>query len=148
MLVTIVGFNLPGRGFCRADGLPLTNVHVGVQRRKDADCLVSAGEHEATWELDVDVVGEPGDFDFKGSVVQGRRGDRFIYLTWGEVGADGSFEMFRRAKLMLNRIDLDVVRAARVADHLMARVDLTGGDGGPRCARVDPPAITWSAPTS
>ncbi|MGF1599269.1 MAG: DUF5990 family protein [Acidimicrobiales bacterium] len=26
----------------------------------------------------------------------------------------------------------------------VASVDLTGDDGSPRCARVDPPAITWT----
>lgn len=144
--VTLIGFNLPGPEFCASDGAPMTNVHVGVQRGRDAAWLVGANEHEATWELEVDVVERDGHLDFRGPVVQGKRGDRFIYLTWGEVGADDSFEMFRRAKLMLNRIPGDVVRAARDADHLVARVNLTGDDGGPRCARVDPPAITWSVP--
>ena len=56
--------------------------------------------------------------------------------------------MFRRAKLMLNRIDASVVGSALDAERLLARVDLTGDDGGPRCARVDPPAIEWSVPAS
>jgi hypothetical protein len=33
--------------------------------------------------------------------VQGRPGARFVYLSWGGVGADGHRAMFRRAKLML-----------------------------------------------
>lgn len=71
-------------------------------------------------------------------------GDRFLYLTWGDVGPDGSFAMFRRAKLMLDRIDADLVRAAeRAGQPMIATVDLTDGRGGPRCARVDPPALTW-----
>ena len=53
--------------------------------------------------------------------------------------------MFRRAKLMLNRIDQAIVRSALETNHLSAKVDLTGNDGGPRCARVDPPAIEWAA---
>jgi Family of unknown function (DUF5990) len=62
------------------------------------------------------------------------------------VGADGSFEMFRRAKLMLNRVDPQLVRGAdRAGEQLVATIDLTDGRGGPRCARVDPPALTWSA---
>jgi hypothetical protein len=80
--------------------------------------------------------------------VQGKRGDRFIYLTWGNVGPDDKFEMFRRAKLMLDRVAPDVIEAADRAGRLDAVVDLTGGDGGPRCARVDPPAIAWSVPAA
>jgi len=54
--------------------------------------------------------------------------------------------MFRRAKLMLHRIEPDLVDSAIVAGRLLATVDLTGRGGGPRCARVDPPAIAWSVP--
>jgi hypothetical protein len=60
------------------------------------------------------------------------------------VELDASFSMFRRAKLVLDRIDPDVVRAAvRDGRGLVAIVDLTDGRGGPRCARVDPPALEW-----
>jgi len=53
--------------------------------------------------------------------------------------------MFRRAKLMLDRIDRSVIEGAMQTGRLAAIVDLTGVDGGPRCARVEPPAIAWSA---
>ena len=39
------------------------------------------------------------------------------------------------AKLMLDRVDRQVMEAATRAGSLAATVDLTGGDGGPRCAR-------------
>ena len=88
---------------------------------------------------------EAGHLDFKGPCVQGKRGQRFVYLTWGDVAPDGSFQMFRRAKLMLDAIDPDLVRAAEAQDRpLVAQVHLTDQGGGPRCARVDPPALSWS----
>lgn len=142
--ITIVGFNPPGCEFCRPDGSMMTNVHVGVQQGREPTGLVRADTEPTRWEVDVDLVDHDGDLDFRGPAVQGKRGDRFVYLTWGELGASEDFEMFRRAKLMLNRIDGTIVEAARAADHMVARVDLTDGDGGPRCARVDPPAISWS----
>ena len=98
------------------------------------------------WEVEVDVVGSGGRLDFRGPAVHGKRGDRFIYLTWGNVGPDHVFEMFRRAKLMLDRVEAQVMEAAVETGVLRAEVNLTGGDGGPRCARVDPPAVTWSVP--
>ncbi len=144
MRLTIVGHHLPGRTFCRPDGSVMDNVHVGVQLRHDPAELVGADAAHASWAVDVDVFDRDGGPDFRGPAVQGRRGDRFVYLTWGNVGADGGFEMFRRAKLMLDRIDPSLLTAARAAGSLRARVDLTGARGGPRCARVDPPAVEWS----
>jgi hypothetical protein len=143
--VLIHGVNLPGRRFCRPDGSPLDNVHVGVQIRRDPAELVRADAPEARWHLDVNVVPTDDGVDFRGPAVQGKRGDRFLYLTWGEVHSDGAFEMFRRAKLMLDRIEPAIVEAAVAKGTLEATVDLTGRGGGPRCARVDPPAVVWSA---
>lgn len=123
----------------------MSNVHVGIQVRRDPAELVPADAHEAHWILAIDVVERDGQFDYRGPAVQGSRGERFVYLTWGNVGGSGHFQMFRRAKLMLSRIDQSIVETALETDHLSAKVDLTGNDGGPRCARVDPPAIEWSA---
>jgi hypothetical protein len=145
MRVEITGVNLPGRTFCRPDGSAMPNVHVGVQVGRDPAQLVRADAPEVHWHVDVDVVRSSGVVDFRGTAVQGKRGERFIYLTWGDVASTGQFEMFRRAKLMLDRIDPDVIERAMQSGCLEAVVDLTGGDGGPRCARVDPPAIEWRA---
>jgi Family of unknown function (DUF5990) len=144
--VTIRGHNLPGRQFFAGD-CDYDNVHVGVQERRDPVGLVPGDAESATWDVDIRLdVDADGNLDFKGPAVQGKRGERFVYLTWGNVGADGSFEMFRRAKLMLNRVDPQLVRGAeRAGEQLVATIDLTDGRGGPRCARVDPPALTWSA---
>jgi hypothetical protein len=142
--VAITGVNLPGRVFCRPDGSAMDNVHVGVQMRRDPAQLVPANESTTLWEVEVEVARKDGARDFLGPAVQGKRGDRFIYLTWGNVGPDGEFEMFRRAKLMLNRVEPELIESASETGWLVARVNLTGDDGGPRCARVDPPAVAWS----
>jgi hypothetical protein len=76
--------------------------------------------------------------------VQGRKGDRFVYLTWGDL-PDGAFEMFRRATLMLGPVgDALVEEADRTGRSVVADVALTEDRGGPRCARVDPPPVRWS----
>ncbi len=142
--ISITGFNLPGRVFCQADGSIMENVHVGVQVRRDPAQLLRADEPEAHWEVDVEVVRTDTVFEFRGPAVQGKRGERFIYLTWGDVSSDGEFEMFRRAKLMLDRVAPDLIESATKSGCLAARVDLTGNGGGPRCARVDPPAVAWT----
>ena len=77
--------------------------------------------------------------------MHGRRGERFVYLTWGDVAADGSFHMFRRAKLMLGDVEPVLLRTAEESGApLVADVELTDERGGPRCARVVAPAIVWS----
>jgi hypothetical protein len=73
--------------------------------------------------------------------VQGRRGERFAYLTWGSI-ENGDFTMFRRAKLMLDEVP------PLVGDEpgaVTARVHLTDDDGMPRCARLSSPAVEWSS---
>ena len=146
MRIRIRGRNLPGRTFV-SDGEVLHNVHVGVQERKDPVGLVPGDAPSAAWDVEVGLkVDAHGDLDFRGPAVQGRPGERFLYLTWGDVGTDGSFAMFRRAKLMLGAIDPVVVRDAEDSGRpLLADIDLSDECGGPRCAQVHPPALTWRA---
>lgn len=131
--IRIEGRDLPGRSCAgRSD------IHVALQVRADPVNPVPGDATSACWETEVRMV----DGDFRGPAVHGKRGERFLYLTWGSPSGD-QWAMFRRAKLMLNNIDPQIVAAA--ADStLVASVCLTDGKGGPRCARVDPPAITWS----
>lgn len=77
--------------------------------------------------------------DFRGPAVHGKRGERFLYLTWGTVSGD-EFTMFRRAKLMLSEAPADVSGD----QALVATVALTDEKGLPRCARVRAPHIQWS----
>jgi hypothetical protein len=98
----------------------MDNVHVGIQIRRDAAQLIRADVSEAVWETDVDVVRKDGVLDFRGPAVQGKVGDRFIYLTWGNVLPDDEFAMFRRAKLMLDRVERDLMESAMKAGRLDA----------------------------
>lgn len=150
MRVNIQGYDLPGRSFCGTNGEPYDDVRVGVQIRKNPEQLIPADADAAHWEIDVTVVAGPdGSLDFKGPAVHGKRVDRFLYLTWGNIDDNGDFGMFRRAKLMLNRVDPELVHAANSgANQLVGRVRLSDDHGTPRCARVDPPDLTWSVGSS
>ena len=145
MRIELRGRDLPGRT-AWSETVELKNVHVGLQERADPIDLVPGDAAAATWALEVAVTTQPDNrLDFAGPVVQGRRGQRYLYLTWGDVGADGSFAMFRRAKLMLDAIDPRLVRAAEQADRtLVGEICLTDRRGGPICAQVKPPDLVWS----
>jgi len=142
-----VGTGLPGLDCSLADsGVAVyENVHVGLQRRAEVVEQFPGNTQEAVWEMDVDVVDKDGGIDFRGPFVQGKRGNRFLYLSWGTVDSEGRFEMFRRAKLMLGAIAGEIISAAGdPGSRLVGRLNLTGGDGGPLCAAVRPPFISWS----
>ena len=99
--IRIVGTQLPGRECGASDNFPgYSNIHVGVQRKNRRDELLDLHPGDAAsaeWTLDCSVDGT----DIRGPHIQGRPGERFIYLSWGTVDDDGRFTPFRRAKLML-----------------------------------------------
>jgi hypothetical protein len=140
--IRIEGTNLPGRTFCEHQ-----NVHVAVQSRQDPVDITPGDAPGVTFEFDVDILpADDGAWDFRGPYVHGKRGERFLYLTWGDLLPAGGFTMFRRAKLHLSCLDPALIRAAAEPDqHLVGRLGLTDAKGGPRCASLRPPAIAWSA---
>jgi hypothetical protein len=145
--VRIVGVELPGRTCAdpRPGGLAYENVHVGVQRRKDVVDLVPGDAPDAEWNFTVDTVTKDGALDQRGPFVHGKRGDRFLYLSWGTVDDADHLEMFRRAKLMFDAVPDELLHSAQAPGHrLVGTVNMTHDDGMPRCAAVRPPVIEWT----
>jgi hypothetical protein len=138
----IVGTDMPGSGYMRAQGFEedRANVHVGIQRGSEVIDLVSGDAPEARFEIDVPV----NSGRFAGPFVHGQRGERFLYLSWGELTEDGDegkseFTMFRRAKIHLDTLDAAALEGAVVEGRLKM-----SDAGGPVCASVRPPAIRWT----
>jgi len=160
LVVVIEGYDLPGRS-CRPgpDGTGYHNVHVALpskvkerpgltvpERRWQAAEAVPGDADSARWEVDVKIRRGDDGIDFGGPFVSGDRTDRNLGLAWGEVPGDGTFRLFRGAKLRLVDVDPVIVEdALRPGHQLVARVRLTDARGNPICARVRPPDIAWSA---
>lgn len=144
MLIRIEGTDLPGRrGGAEAHRLLHGNVQVGVQRKAEVVDRVAADAESARWAFEVTSREVDGLPDVGGPWVHGRPGARFLYLSWGTVTGN-AFVMLRRAKLLFGDIPTAVLRAAHDdGGELTARLGLTAADGGPLCARVRPPAVTW-----
>ena len=144
MQIRIVGTDLPGRDCPPGHNFPgYTNVHVGMQTKRRPPELLNlqpGDAAEVTWTVDCEVNGS----DVRGPYIQGRPGDRFIYLNWGSVDAHGRMEMFRRAKVMLGAVPADTLEKAAESGLLVGRLGLTDGKGQPLCAAVRPPVIEWS----
>ncbi|MFJ2833098.1 DUF5990 family protein [Streptomyces sp. NPDC087263] len=151
--IRIDAVDLPGLA-CSPEAIPgndvpaYRNIHVAVQRRERPTELLDSQPGDAasaTWTLECATSASPSGTDVKGPYVQGRPGGRFIYLSWGTVDDSGTFTMFRRAKLMLDAVPAEVLDAAALTGLLVGRLGLTDARGGPLCARVVPPRITWTA---
>lgn len=145
----IEGYDLPGRTCAGGPGFPgYENIHVGVQRKdKPAELLdLQPGDARAvTWHLECQPVDVPGGQSLRGPYLQNRQGERFVYLSWGQVDDAGGFQMFRRAKLRLNSVEPHVMSAAIASGLLTVRVRMTDAKGHPASR---PPEVTWSAPAA
>jgi len=144
--IRIEGSDLPGRrAGAEAGALRLGHVHVGVQRKAEVVDRVPADAPAAVWEFEVASrdVGD-GLLDVGVAGVPGGPGARALYLSVGALDGE-QFAMFRRAKLLFGDVPGDLLRAAHAGPGtLVGRLGLTDADGGPRCARVRPPEVTWT----
>jgi Family of unknown function (DUF5990) len=144
--VELRGVDLPGRS-CgpRPGGGWYEDIHVGLKRGTSAIDLVPGDAATANWSIDVTVRETENGRDFGGPFVSGHRDDRHLGLRWYGRIPDGSVENFRVAKLRFVEIQPALIDQALVTGRpLIGRVVLTDEHGWPRCARVHPPAITWS----
>ncbi len=147
--IRIEATHLPGRTWPPGPDSPgRDDVHVGVQRKDSPGELLGPCPADApavSWTLDCTALSAPEGVEVSGPYVQNRMGGRFVYLSWGTVDGTGLFSMFRRAKLMMADVDPDVLGDAVRSGRLTARLRLSDGAGRPRCARVRPPDVEWSA---
>lgn len=137
----IVGRRLPGSSWSGRHG-----IHVGIQRgNEDVVGLVIGDAADAVFDIDLDIVLTPeGQPDFRGPYVHGRRGERFLYLSWGEVDDVGTFAMFRRLKLHLAPlVEQSTTETLLNARKIQAVLELTDTRGRPLAASVRPPWVTW-----
>lgn len=136
MEVRIVGEPLPA---------PVVDGHdvlVGMPRGRLIESPRPVAGSSMTFVAELDVVITPDGVDYRGPFVQGRKGDRFLYLSWGHDDGDG-FVLDRRAKLMLGVLDPAEMAGARDDAVLEGRLSLIDARGGPVCAAVRPPLIRW-----
>jgi hypothetical protein len=160
LTVVIEGFDLPGLTCAPEPGGQVhQNIHVALTGPgQDRPALVVPGGRwlaiepvrgdapSARWEVPVTVRRGADGFDFTGPFVRGDRTDRHLGLAWGDVPGDGTLRLFRGAKLRLIDIDSAIIEEAICPGRrLIARIRLTDARGNPVCARVHPPALTWSA---
>jgi Family of unknown function (DUF5990) len=147
MIVEILGSDLPGlRCGPGPDGSFYENIHVGLARRAETVDLVPGDTNSARWAFEVTVRDLDDGLDITGPFVHGKHGERAFGLRWGVLADDGSFGVFRAAKLRFSDVDPAAVREAiDTGGRLIGSLGLTDEHGWPRCASVRPPDVRWSA---
>ena len=122
------------------------DVLVGVQGQGAADIVdpVPADRGSATWEFGATLLERDGRYDLRGPFVQGKPGDRFLYLSWC-TEHDGAPEMFGRSKLLLAPVGQEVLAEVAAGRTLIARLGLLDDRGKLRMTSIRPPAIEWAA---
>jgi hypothetical protein len=82
---------------------------------------------------------------FRGPFAQGTAADRFVYVNSGFYAGQMGTPWERRAKIKLAGIPVELVESAagKPDAAIEARIHGTMKDGGPVCASVQPPQISW-----
>lgn len=120
-------------------------VRVGIQAGREVADDIAADAEEAVFAARLRVTRlADGAFDFGGPSVFGTRGDRFLYLCWGE-RTGGAWDGFRRAKIKLGHVPPNVCQSALDEGRsIVGRLELTDAKGGPKCASLRPDEVRWS----
>jgi Family of unknown function (DUF5990) len=145
MRIEIHATQLPGAGRGPSPQQPdgHRGIHVAVQRRGRLDellGLVRGDAESASWSLECAARRTADGIDLTGPYIQGRPGGRFIYLSWGTVESPGTFTMFRRAKLMLDGVDHELLDAA-VASGVLSGQSRPDRRGRQSTVRRGSPAV-------
>lgn len=119
-------------------------MQVGVGRFTDPIGVVPGDTQGVEWRVSVRVVWRDGKPDFHGPQVDGKRGDRHVYLNWFSREADGQLRLFRRGKVMLEGLDPRLVKQSEeIGSALRCTVNLTNERGLPSTARFWAVNLGW-----
>lgn len=138
--ISIVCVNLPGRKFGALDG-----VRLGVQKGTEVIEDVSGDAKTVTFLCPLRIGNARGKSapNFLGPYSQGKVGERFIYLSWGD-RMHGIWAQFRRAKLMLNHLTWDnIEKSISTGEPIEVIVQMTDRKGEPVCATLRADNIEW-----
>ncbi len=123
---------------------PGTGVLFGLQNKREVEDPVLA-DGTTEFRTDIEIRSTAEGTDFAGPHVNGSKGDRFIYLSWGLPDPTGEFVMVARAKIKLNAIPDELLdQAINVGAGLRADLAATNSKGQPASGTIKPDAIRWS----
>jgi hypothetical protein len=148
LTVEVVCHNLPGSCFKDShnpdDGVR-EPIYLGIQKGDEVIEAVPGDRKQVIFRPTFRVTKQPdGSPNFLGPFAKGTPQERFFYLSWGVKDKNGSFAMFRRAKIHLNHLTWNQVSKAVSSNRpLSVRIDMTGKNGDPICASIRKDRADW-----
>ena len=115
---------------------PTAGVDFGLQKGRGSTYEVVNKQRSLGQNLRFDLTvgvkaGRDSTPDFAGPLVQGARGDRFLYIDIGTYAGLENTEWSRRLKIPLSVVSWNMIKSQK---RLIATIPGTGKDGGPSCA--------------
>jgi hypothetical protein len=124
---------------------PPPGIAYGVQngsgaQYKTEQVQISEGK-DLRFKFDIEIKGEKSETPrFSGPYVQGKQGEKFVYLDIGAfAGQEGGWSM--RLKVQLKGITWDLIGQVKEKKYLETRVAGSTKDGSPTCASVKPEPV-------
>jgi Family of unknown function (DUF5990) len=141
LTIEVVCRNLPGSCFIdpHSPGAQKQEpVYLGIQKGNEVIEAVPGDRKKAVFRPTFRITKQPdGSPNFLGPFAKGKPQERFFYLSWGVMERNGHFQMFRRAKIHLNHLTSDHLRAAVDKNRsLKVVIDMTGRKGDPICGSI------------
>ncbi|MEO5763007.1 MAG: DUF5990 family protein [Vicinamibacteria bacterium] len=120
---------------------PPTGVVFALQRGKGNQgrpvMALKADGRDLAFDFEISVVVTRGAAQYSGDFVQGKPGERFVYINSGTLAGHHESHWTRRAKIGLESLSASLIRDAVASQGVIeARFLGTGRDGGPSCATV------------
>jgi hypothetical protein len=114
--------------------LPHEPIFLGIQKGREVVAVVPASQGRAMFHPTFRVTAVEGRPNFLGPYAQGKREERFFYLSWGTKSDDGPFEMFRRLKVHLTHLSLARIgKATEAGGSIRVTLNMTDACGGALC---------------
>lgn len=133
-------YNLPGTEF---DGK--TEARLGIQQGNNVIEDVPADSENVVFTISLRVIlnAQTEQFDLRGPFVQGKAGERFVYLVWGQ--RDGAnWTTLRRAKFYLRCINSErLIPALDSGQPISVRLNMTDAKGKPLTASIHEPSFQF-----
>lgn len=135
VIVRLICENWPQDSFAGFDGRQ--DIRAELSTRNGPEAGTSHGTSAVAWTTEMSLKPLPnGAIDFTGPAVEGKRGERFFYLSWSSRTFHGR-ERFRRTKIPLRGLTAESLnRLPKTGGTLTARISALARDGGPACATV------------
>jgi hypothetical protein len=121
------------------------DIYLGIQRGDDVIDAAPTNQKRVVFEPCFRVLPLPDDkTNFLGPFAKGTPTQRFFYLSWAVMSAEGELTMIGRAKVHLSHLRWSAIEESlRSGKPLTVKLRLTDPRGRPRCGSIRGEDVSW-----